>query len=183
MNNKNGKERIMIFIDGANLYHRIGGMFANEKTDYFNFEKFIINLTGDRELLGTYYYNVILDRKYNPERYAEQQRFFSKLKRIKNFNLVICMMQKARVRGRDIYQAKEDDIHLASDMFELSDKYDTAILVSSDGDFVPAVRVVQRRGRKVGNIGFEKGFSYYLKTVCDRFRKLTKEEVSLFFGD
>jgi uncharacterized LabA/DUF88 family protein len=33
--------------------------------------------------------------------------------------------------------------------------YDTAILVSSDGDFVPAVKAIKERGIKVENIGFE----------------------------
>jgi len=179
------REKIIIFIDGANLYHRIKNMFANEKTDYFNFNKFIKYLTGDRELIAIYYYNVALDINHNPKSYAAQQKFFYKLKKIKNLKLIVCRMQKVIIGGKEVYQAKEDDIHLASDMIELGvdDTYDTAILVSGDGDFVPAIKVVQRRGKKVENVGFEKEFSYYLKKVCDRFRKLSKDTVSKFFGD
>ena len=32
------------------------------------------------------------------------------------------------------------------------------------------------------NIGFETKFSYHLKQECDRFRKLSKKEVELFFN-
>ena len=50
-------------------------------------------------------------------------------------------MQKVKIDGKEIYQVKEDDIHLAVDMVRLAfnNAYDTAILVSSDGDFNPAV--------------------------------------------
>jgi len=59
--------------------------------------------------------------------------------------------------------------------------YDTAILVSSDGDFVPAVQAVKEVGKNVENIGFETKFSYHLKRECDKFRKLSKKEIKTFF--
>jgi len=92
-------------------------------------------------------------------------------------------MQKVKIDGKTIYQVKEDDIHLAVDMVKLAynNAYDTAILVSSDGDFVPAILTVKEIGKKVENIGFENKFSYHLKQECDRFRKLTKKEVEGFF--
>lgn len=177
------REKVIVFIDGNNLYHSLGRMFDNEKTDYFNFEKFIKYIVGDRKVIETYYYIGSFDINYNSESYANQQRFFNKLRKIKDFNLIVCRMQKIKVDGKFIYQVKEDDIRLALDMTKLVDKYDTAILVSNDGDFVPAIESVQEKDRKVENIGIGRDFSYYLKQVCDRFRKLTKEEVSQFFGD
>ncbi|MBI5803732.1 NYN domain-containing protein [Candidatus Pacearchaeota archaeon] len=113
----------------------------------------------------------------------KNQRFFDKLKRIHDFELVLCRMQKVKIDGKTIYQVKEDDIHLAVDMVKLAhnNAYDTAILVSSDGDFVPAIQAVKEIGKKVENIGFETKFSYYLKQECDRFRKLIKREVEVFF--
>ena len=79
---------------------------------------------------------------------------------------------------------KEDDIHLAVDMVKLAfnKAYDTAILISSDGDFVPAIKAVKETGRNVENIGFETKFSYHLKQECDGFKKLSKKEVSKFFN-
>ena len=79
---------------------------------------------------------------------------------------------------------KEDDIHLAVDMVKLAynGAFDTAILVSSDGDFVPAIQAVKQKGKNVENIGFENKFSYHLKQECDKFILLKKEVVKNFFN-
>ena len=149
----------------------------------FNFEKFIKKIVGDRKLVRTYYYNCPLDISKNFEAYRSQQKFFQKLKEIPNFKLILCRMQKVKINGKTIYQVKEDDIHLAVDMVKLAynNAYDTAILVSSDGDFVPAINAVQEIGKKVEDIGFEHKFSFHLKQVCDRFTKLQKKEVEKLF--
>ena len=59
--------------------------------------------------------------------------------------------------------------------------YDTAILVSSDGDFVPAVQAVKEVGKNIENIGFETKFSYHLKQECDSFKRLNKKFVESCF--
>ena len=177
------EERVIIFIDGSNHYHIIKEMFNSKKSMDFNFEMFVKELSGKRKLVRVYYYTAPLDRKKDENTYIKQQKFFEKLRRIPNFNLVLCRMQKVKIDGKIIYQVKEDDIHLAVDMVKLAfnKAYDTAILISSDGDFVPAVKAVKETGRNVENIGFESKFSYHLKQECDKFRKLNKEEVSRFF--
>ena len=93
-------------------------------------------------------------------------------------------MQKKKLNNKIIYEAKEDDIHLAVDMVKLAynDSYDIAILVSSDGDFVPAIQAVKEKGKNVENIGFENKFSYHLQQTCDKFSKLKKTEVEKFFS-
>jgi uncharacterized LabA/DUF88 family protein len=177
-------QRIMIFIDGSNLYHLVKRLFPDKKQKDFNFKKFIKDLAGNRKLVRVYYYNSPLDISKNYKAYATQQQFLEELKKIQNFKLVLCRMQKVKIDGKTIYQVKEDDIHLAVDMvkYAYNKAYDTAILVSSDGDFVPAVNAVQEIGKNVENIGFENVFSYHLKQECDSFRKLRKEEVAQFFN-
>jgi uncharacterized LabA/DUF88 family protein len=181
---KSGSERIVIFIDGNNLYHIVKRMFPNKRQIDFNFKKFIDFLAANRTCIGVYYYTAPLDKSYDEAGYMKQQKFFDLLQRIPNFKLVLCRMQKVIVEGKKIYQVKEDDIHLAVDMVKLAynDKYDTAVLVSSDGDFAPAVLSVKEIDKKVENIGFENIFSYHLKQKCDRFRKLRKDGVEQFFS-
>lgn len=176
-------ERIIIFIDGSNVYHIIKKLFPDKKPNDFNFEKFIHQLAEGRKLVKTYYYNAPLDRIENEDSYMKQQRFFDKIKRIPNFNFVLCRMLKRKVNGKMIYEVKEDDIHLAVDMVKLAynNAYDTAILVSSDGDFIPAIEAVKEVGKKIENIGFENKFSYHLKQKCDRFIKLNKHIIAEFF--
>ena len=49
---------------------------------------------------------------------------------------------------------KAVDVKLASDMIVLKDIYDTAIIVSGDQDYVPAVEVVKDFGKRVINVAF-----------------------------
>lgn len=179
------EEKVIIFIDGSNIYHIIKNMFPDKKPNDFDFEKFVKYLVRNRKLVRTYYYNAPLDRRKDEDSYMKQQRFFDKIKRIPNFTFVLCRMQKRKVDGKVIYEVKEDDIHLAVDMIKLAynKAYDTAILVSSDGDFVPAVQAVKEIGKNVENIGFENKFSYHLQQESDRFVKLRKDAVEQFFGD
>ncbi len=177
------KERVSIFIDGSNIYHNLKSLFPDKKPMNFNFESFIDYLVKDEELINVFYYNSPLDRERDEEGYRKQQRFFDKVKRIKKFNLILCRMQKRKVNGVIIYEVKEDDIHLAVDMVKLAynNTYDAAILVSTDGDFVPAIEAVKEKGKKVETIGFEHKFSWHLKQKSDRFRQLTKKELVKFF--
>jgi len=183
MEEKRDVKRIIIFIDGSNLYHIIKGLFPEEKPNNFNFEKFVNYLAGNRNLVQTYYYNVPLDIMQDLESYTKQQRFFDKIKKIPNFSFVLCRMQKRKINGKITYEAKEDDIHLAVDMVKLAynNTYDIAILVSSDGDFVPAVLAVKEIGKNVENVGFENKFSYHLQQKSNKFIKLKKESINRFF--
>lgn len=128
------EERVVVFIDGSNHYNIIKRLLPMNKPMDFNFDKFIKSILGNRKLIRTYYYTAPLDITYDANGYANQQRFFDKINRIQNFKLVLCRMQKVKVNGKNIYQVKEDDIHLAVDMVKLAynDAYDTAILVSSE---------------------------------------------------
>ena len=49
------KERVMVFIDGSNLYHVLNQHFSRND---IKFGKFAEKLAGDRELVRTYYYNI-----------------------------------------------------------------------------------------------------------------------------
>ncbi len=180
------KEKIIIFIDGSNHYHILKKFFnKSKKMINFDFKRFVDLISEKRVLIRVYYYTAPLDINKDKETYSKQQKFFEKLKRLPNFELILCRMQKVKIDGKTVYQVKEDDIHLAVDMVKLAynDAYDTAILVSSDGDFVPAIKAVKEKGRRVENIGFPNKFSYHLKQVCDRFRQITQNELNYCFNE
>jgi uncharacterized LabA/DUF88 family protein len=56
-------------------------------------------------------------------------------------------------------------------MFRLAhnNAYDTAILVSGDGDFADAIEVIKDLGKHVENAFCKTGSSYHLRQVCDKF--------------
>lgn len=176
-------KRVVVFIDGSNLYHIVKKLIPDKRSFDFNFEKFVSYLVGNRSLVRAYYYNAPLDRKKDEDSYIKQQRFFDKIQRIPNFSFVMCRMQKSKKNGKTSDEVKEDDIHLAVDMVKLAynDAYDVAILVSSDGDFVPAIQAVKEKGKIMENVGFENKFSYHLKQESDRIILLKKEIMAKFF--
>jgi uncharacterized LabA/DUF88 family protein len=74
---------------------------------------------------------------------------------------------------------------MAVDMVDGSadNAFDVAVLVSGDGDFVPAVRSVQRRNKEVHNVYFDGSSSRSLKDHCNKSLALTKEILNRFFED
>ncbi len=162
-------ERVIIFIDGSNFYHSVRDTF-DLHDNQIDFKKLIDILKDERLLVGVYYYNASLDRGYNEEVYWKQQKFFSDLKSIPGFHVILCNMRKIRKNDGTVeFSVKGDDIHLGIDMvsFAYENLYDTAILVSGDGDFAPAVKRIQKLGKKAENAYFSISRSSLLKQVCD----------------
>ena len=54
------------------------------------------------------------------------------------------------------------------------DSFDVAVLVSGDGDFVPAIKLVQKNNKKVINAFFPKSSSYLLRNCCNGSINLKK---------
>lgn len=163
----NKKERVSIFFDGSNFYHSAKVLKIEEK---INFQKLINELIGARKLINVFYYIAPLDFQTNPNKYWKHQRFLNMLKKIPKFNVVLCTLRKVK-KGTGNYRfvIKGDDIHLAIDLVEgaCRDWYDTVIIVSGDEDFVPAIKIAQRAGKKVENIYFSTSSSRTLREVCD----------------
>jgi len=169
-----GSERVAIFIDGSNFYHSLKdtfGLFHEETENVELFRKLVEFLTNGRTLIGVYYYNAPLDYSYNKARYSEQQSFFGKLRLIPRFNVILCNMRKSVGKdGKLEFRVKGDDIHLATDMLSLAyeNRYDTAVLVSGDGDFRPVILKVRKLGKHVENAYFYVSWSELLRSVCDK---------------
>jgi len=158
--------RVAIFIDGSNFYHSMKSTFMVSDSDSnVDFRKLIDILKGGRLLVGTYYYNASLDRGFNAEIYWKQQKFFADLRTIPDFHVVLCRLRKG---GDGVYTVKGDDINIATDMVSMAyeNQYDVAILVSGDGDFVPAIKKVQKLNKNVENACFHCSASNFLKSVC-----------------
>lgn len=179
--------RVAVFIDGNNFYFGLRKLYGKNKSlKHFDFEKFAQFLAGKYKVIGIYYYNALLDKEHNLEKYESQKEFFLKLKQIPNFNLILCKLLKRNITGTSkiYYIIKEDDIHMAVDMVEnaCDNNFDIAILVSGDGDFVPAVCSVRKKGKRVKNVYFRGSSSRNLKEFCDESLELTKENLNKFFN-
>ena len=78
-------------------------------------------------------------------------------------------MRKHKKDGKFFFDVKGDDVYLAVDLVSgaYENLYDTAIIISGDEDFVPAIQKAQKLGKKVINAYFKSTSSNYLKHTCD----------------
>ncbi len=179
-------KRVSIFIDGNNFYYGLKKIYIDSKDlSKFNFEKFINYLKKEREIVSIYYYNAPLDRTKNLKKYQNQQRFFEILKKIPKFNVILCKLLKRKIKDQYIYVLKGDDIHLAVDMIKeaYKNRFDTAILISGDGDFFPVVNAVKDINKEVENVYFKPSSSSHLKRICNTSIRLKKEILNQFFEE
>ncbi len=84
----------------------------------------------------------------------------------------MCKLRKhKRHNGKFVFDVKGDDVHLAVDLISgaYENLYDSAIIVSGDEDFVPAIKKVQKLGKKVINAYFKGSSSTTLKKTCNEY--------------
>lgn len=157
-------ERIAIFIDGANLLHGLGQDFSRIDVD---FEALTSKLINGRALTRVYYYTALPDQRLNPDRYTKQQKFLNAIQKKPYFSVVLGRLEP---RPGGIYVEKGVDVAMAIDLLDLAyhNTYDCAILMTGDGDFSNAVKIVQRMGKHVENASPKSCLSHNLQQTCDK---------------
>jgi hypothetical protein len=76
-------DRVMIFIDGSNMYHSLKENFPRTDIDAHTF---CDKLLEKRRLVRIYYYNCAVGRREEPESYVNQEAFCNSVKIIPYFN-------------------------------------------------------------------------------------------------
>ena len=135
-------ERLSLFIDGSNLY-------ACARTLGFDidYKKLRSEFSLRGRLLRSFYYTALLeDQEYSPLRplidWLEYNGFTMVTKPAKKF---IDSAGREKVKG-------SMDIELAVDAMEVAEYVDHIVLFSGDGDFIPLVKALQRRGVRVSTV-------------------------------
>ncbi len=169
-------DRVMVFIDGSNLYHSLKGHF--KRTD-IEIGKFCQKLLDKRRLIRIYYYNAVVGRREEPERYQHQQAFFNSVSAIPYCELRLGRLVYINWPTAPPYE-KGIDILLTTDLLTHSFKnnYDVGILVAGDSDYVGAVQAVKDNGKnmEVALFGKERT-SRPLRDVADRIITLDRSLV------
>ncbi|MFC1948618.1 NYN domain-containing protein [Chloroflexota bacterium] len=160
-------ERLMIFIDGSNLYHSLKAYF--KRTD-IDIGKFCQKIQNKRRLIRIYYYNAMVGRREEPDRFRDQQAFFASVSAIPYCELRLGRLVYINWPNSPPYE-KGVDIQLTTDLLTHSYKnnYDAAILVAGDSDYVGAVQAVKDNGKNIEVALFGKErTSRPLREVTDR---------------
>lgn len=145
--------RVAVFIDGNNLFH--AARFHAIDIDY---NKLLRILLGDGRLLRAFFYTGV-------DAGAERQQGFLLWMRRNGFRVV----QKELKTFYDGTRKANLDVEIAVDMLSLAGRYDTAVLVSGDEDFVYAINAVAYKGCRVEVAGFRSNTAPRLIDVADFF--------------
>ncbi len=170
------KKRLIIFIDGSNFYHEVTKNCGKVKIDFSLFIKFLLD---KNKLVKTYYYNAPVNQNDKPEQYKKQQKFFSYLKKIPRTEIKLGRLEK---RPDGSLTEKGVDVKIAVDIvtYAYANIYDSAILVSGDADFVPAIKAAQGFGKEIINVCFSETKSFHLNQTCNKTIIINKNSVKKF---
>lgn len=179
--------RVMVFIDGANLYNGIRQglkVDKNAKVDVLAHK-----LVANRELIRIYYYNSPIPPSNEPIKQRENQAFWDKLGWIDNL-----VPRKGRILPKEYtrecphchksiqfktHVQKGVDTRIVVDMVTLavSDAFDVAILISGDSDLAEAVDYIREHTRKKVENAYVpcKAWSKGLRESADIRIPLTKD--------
>ena len=149
--------KVIIFIDGANIFRSTRQFRPNFQVDYL---KLANTLVGSRQLIRTYYFG---SEGIPPN--PNQQKFYEKLQR----SGISVILRPIRRRNDDFIE-KGVDVALATEMLSLGfqNAYDIAILVSGDSDYIHAVNKLKNIGKIVEIAAFQCGFARELQLSADR---------------
>ncbi|WP_309736922.1 NYN domain-containing protein [Chamaesiphon sp. OTE_75_metabat_556] len=155
--------RVAIFVDGSNLFY--AALQLNIEIDY---TKLLARLTGGSRLLRSFFYTGV-------DRTNEKQQGFLLWMRRNGYRVIA----KDLVQLPDGSKKANLDVEIAVDMMALVGSYDTAVLVSGDGDLAYAVDAVSYRGVRVEVVSLRSMTSDSLINVSDRYIDLenVKEEI------
>lgn len=176
------KKKVAVYIDGSNFYNYLKDKEVNfPKGTKFDYSEFVDFLVGDRECVSKRYYVGIIRNvdgsKKSRELVRGQQKF---LANIEDEGFVI-------KRGKVIYdkgktREKGTDVKIAVDLVigSVDNIYDTAILVSSDTDLIPAVKYTKYKNKRLEYVGFSHAPSLGMQKHADFSVLLRPEDIDKF---
>lgn len=161
--NRSNRGRVAIFIDGSNLFY--AALQLGIEIDY---TKLLCYLTAGSRLLRAFFYTGV-------DRTNEKQQSFLLWMRRNGYRVVT----KELVQFADGSKKSDLDVEIAVDMIALVGYYDTAVLVSGDGDLAYAVNAVSYQGVRVEVLSLRSMTSDSLFNVADRYidLDLIKEDI------
>lgn len=150
INNVN-RGRVAIFIDGANLFYAAWQLGIE-----IDYSKLLCYLTAGSQLLRAFFYTGL-------DRGNEKQQGFLLWMRRHGYRVV----SKDLIQFPDGSKKANLDVEIAVDMITLSQYYNTAVLVSGDGDLSYAVNAISYRGVRVEVVSLRGMTSDSLIDVAD----------------
>jgi uncharacterized LabA/DUF88 family protein len=154
------QDRVMMFIDGSNLFHSAHDLGI--RIDYTRLKE---ELVGERKLIRPYIY-------VTKGKHGGQNAFYNKLRYL-GYEVI---EHELRQYGNEKPFEKGVDISLTTGLLLYGHKnlYDTAIVLTGDKDFKAAIKAVKEMGKIVEIAGFDHSTAKELQLIADKYISLDK---------
>lgn len=175
-------QRVSVFIDNSNVFKNIYSI-KNDTKDFswvslYDPLKLGQVLAGSRKLEKVFFYCVpppswlLQGNQKDKDRHATAMKYYAAISKLPNVEIKYGYIQG----GKNDPHEKNVDTQLSTDMVTEAalNKYDVAILVSNDGDYMSAAENTKKLGKKVELLFFRGYISGALKQVCDVTRRARK---------
>ena len=173
-------EKVAVYIDGSNLYYKLKDLKV-ENTTEFSYKGLSDFLSRERQIVSIRYYVGVVKVKNDSIKASsmrqEQQRLFSNLEK-----QGICIKRGYLMESNGKFHEKGVDVKIATDMIigAYENYYDTAILISSNTDLIPAIKHIKYLNKKIEYVGFSHAPSFGLQKNVDISRLLIREDIEKF---
>ncbi|GAB4368841.1 MAG: NYN domain-containing protein [Elainellaceae cyanobacterium] len=147
------QDRCAIFIDGSNLFY--AALQLGIEIDY---TKLLACLSANTRLLRAFFYT-------GADRTNEKQQGFLLWMRRNGYRVIT----KDLVQLPDGSKKANLDVEIAVDMMKLAKHFDTAVLVSGDGDLAYAVNAIAYQGVRIKVVSLRSMTSDSLINVADQY--------------
>lgn len=178
---KSRKERVFVIFDGSNFYHRLKEPpFKFGNLLEFNFRRFVKFVLKSRRLIKVcYYVGAVRAEEGNSKSFAllrAQHRLFSHLTKDK------IDIFRGYILKNGGYHEKGVDVKMAVDLLvgAYENLWDTAVILSSDTDLLPAIFKAKLLGKRIEYLGFSHRPSRAMINQATRSKLLTPGEVLPF---
>jgi uncharacterized LabA/DUF88 family protein len=180
------QKKVIVFIDGFNLYHAINAHRNYHKYKWLNLNKLAnLYITKNEKIVEILYFTALAT--WNQSKVKKHKLF------IKANELIGIRTIYGEFKKRDKYcnlchkkyqtfEEKQTDVNIAIQLFKLSieNKYDKAIIISGDSDLLPSIGAVRKTfpTKQIGVIIPIGRRAEALKQACDFYMKMKEKHLS-----
>jgi len=169
-------------IDGSNFYNRLKDL-GIRNTAQFDYRGLAEWLAHGRPLTYCgYYVGVVRAKAGDPKAEAMKNQQVNLFNNLQSKRQRFVVQRGYIMENRGVYHEKGVDVKIAVDLLvgAYEDRYDTAILLSSDTDLIPAIQQVRTLGKAVEYIGFAHRPSLGMQKHVTLSRLLIRTELEPF---
>ncbi len=166
-------ERVIVFVDGNNLYHRLK---ERGWPTWNNIGKLAERIVGPhRKLVHIYYYNA--HPPGGKSHTTKGNEYLAEVQRTPNLTFRRAWLQPTskvdEYGSYPSYREKGADTSLSTDLTALAadDEMDVVVIVSSDGDFAPAATIAHDKYGKAVEVIYFEGSRPFAMESCSLMRQ------------